>query len=401
MASTGREAGIGLRVAYYRDLAGMSQRDLAAKVGKTQAYISQIENRKRIVDKRSMLDALAAALGVSTNDLTGQPYTPITVTDLETYQVVPRVRAALEENEDEPVTPRPIGELEVMVDQAMAARMGCDVPALGRYLPDAIAELRHLWFQTGDRTAGELLVKALVTGSLALKAAGWVDLGIRLAELADTVATSHGDPVCIAAAKFAVAQCALTTGNRRRSARLVIAGADELDRMTRRGKLPPMLFNNVIAWQGILHLHAALSTAGTPDGDPQAHLAAAAALAPRVTGDPWRMEFSPDNVGVWNVGITLETGNPDMAPSLARRVNINGLRTKQRRSRLWLDTGRAAYITGDHEAAIRYLLRADETAPGDLRQRPTAVEIVGHLVHESGIRNEQLRDLAVRVGIPA
>lgn len=398
MASAERSEGIARRIRHFRTTANMSVAGLAMRAGYTDKYLYAIEGGKHKLLRRDTIDRLAEALGVPNTALTGQPYLPTTTTDLETFQVIPRVRAALLEPEDGPVTARPTDQLEVMVDQAMAARMNCDVPALGRYLPDALAETRALWFDHGDPRGAELFVKAAVTASLAIKAAGWIDLAIRTAELADTVADAHGDPVCKAAARFAVAQCALSTGRRRSSASIAAAGVDELDRLTR-NRMPPAKRNSVLSWMGMLNLHTALAESGQDTGDPQGRLAAARTLAGQVTGDPWRMEFGEPNVDVWAVAVALEDGSPDLAPALARRVNVNGLHTNQRRSRLWLDTARAAYATDDHEATVRYLLDADRAAPGDIRQRPTAVEMVGHLMRDGSARSPQLLDLAVRVGI--
>lgn len=392
--------GIGLRVARIRATADITQQQLADRVGVTKAYISLIENGHRAVTKRQLLDDLASALGVSATDLTGQPYPATNRGDLETYLVVPRIREALEEPEDGPSVPRSLDQLELAADRAAVARMACDTASLGRYLPGLLADTRVLWFDRGDRAAGALLVKGAFTGALALKSAGFVDLGIRLAELADTVATALGDPVSRAAAQYAIAQCALATGGRRRSARLATATAEELDRLTRT-KVPPMVLNDTFAWLAAVHLHAALSVAGMDSGDPSTHLAEAGAAAARVTGDPWRMEVSPANVGTWAVGIALESGHAEDAPSLARRVNPQMLRTPQRRSRLHLDHGRALYVTGDQEGAVRAFLHADDAAPGDLRARVTAVELVAQMVRDSRERggSPELRDLALRVGV--
>jgi hypothetical protein len=113
------------------------------------------------------------------------------------------------------------------------------------------------------------------------------------------------------------------------------------------------------------------------------------------------MEFTGANVGTWAVGIALENGHPERAPELARRVDANQLRTAQRRSRLHLDTGRAQFIAGDNDAAVLSLLEADRAAPHDLRSRPTAVEMVAHMVRDAPRRggSEALRDLAIRVGV--
>ena len=63
-------------VARWRDTAGLTQAELADRVGVTPSYISQIENGKKIPDKLSFLGAVADALHITVNDLTGQPYPP-------------------------------------------------------------------------------------------------------------------------------------------------------------------------------------------------------------------------------------------------------------------------------------------------------------------------------------
>lgn len=391
---------IGRNVLTRRTLSGLSQTELAERVGITRTYLSKIENGHRAIDKRSTLIRLAAALQCSIQELFGHPYEPTAHADLALIAAVPLIRAALDEPEEDPDAPRPFQQLDLAVDRAMAARMDCTPGVLGEYLPGVLTDARTLWYDQGNYAGGVLLVKALVTGSLALKPAGYIDLAQRMAELADQVAAAHGDPVCIAAAQFALAQCALAVGSRKRSARLAGGGADQLDQLTRTGKLPPQLHNDVLTWMTMLRLHAALSEASLGTGDSAAHLAIAEVAARGVVGNPWRMEATTENVGVWRVGVNLEEGNLDQALHLLRRVEVNGLLSPQRRARLWLDGGRAAALTGDTETAISYLLRADAAAPGDLRQRPTAVDLVAGFVRQSsGGGSAELMDLANRVGV--
>lgn len=390
---------IGRNVLERRTLAGLSQRDLADRVGVTREYISLIENGKKALDKRSTIIALANALRCDINELTGQPYPPTAPIDLALIAAIPLIRNALNTPKN-PAEPRPVRQLELAASNSMAARMDCQPAQLGEHLPGLLADTRVLWYDRGDRRAGELLVMALVTGSLAIKPAGHIDLALRMAELADQVARAHGNPACIAAAQFTLAQGLLAVGDRDQSAIVADDGANQLDRLTRTGGLPPTTHNEILAWMTMLHLHTALAQASTGGGDPQGHLAAADVASRAVIGNPWMMEASHDNVGVWKVGVALENGNPDLAPDLARRVNVNNLKTPQRRARLWLDAGRASYTANDSDAAIRYLLRADEAAPGDLRNRAQVVDIVGHLVREAAHRDsDELRRLAVAVGV--
>jgi transcriptional regulator with XRE-family HTH domain len=397
--TTSRE-GIGTRIARWREIAGLSQQQLALAVstqlGRTygQSAVSMVESGKRAVDKRSLLIAFAKALGVAVTDLVGQPYPATAHTDLDLYMVVPAIRASLDP--DEPVQPRGLAALGAAVDQAMAARMACDYRTLGNLLPGVIAESRALWQDSADPVAGRLFVQAATTGALALKPAGWIDLAFRLAEAADHTAAVIADPVCQAAAGYTVAQCVLANGNRSRSLALAVAAAGRIESAA--DAAPADRF----AWGTMLHLHAALSAASLHQGgDAEGHLAAARVLAERVEGDPGRMEASPANVATWAVGIALENGEAERAPELARQVDTSALRTKQRRARLFMDTARGLFIAGDPDRAVRAFLAADDAAPGDLRMRPSAVELVGQMVRDAPVRggSAELRELAVRVGV--
>jgi transcriptional regulator with XRE-family HTH domain len=384
----------------------MTQADLAqalaAELGRpepyTKQFVSLIEKGERAVDKRSMLIALARALGVALTDLTGQPYPATDRTDVLGFQVAHSVRAALDDADD-PTFPRPHEQLRHAADRAMVARMACDLPAIGAHLPDLLTDTRTLYFGQGDERAGQLLVRAAVTGSLALKPAGFIDLAVRLAELAEQVAEQLGDPVCIAAAKFARAQCSLASGARRRSYEIVTGAMAVLDGPV---SSSPARMHDTFAWLAMLNLHAALTAASLHrEDDAQAHLTQAGELTRRVQGDPWWMEATEANCRLWAVGVALENGDAGRAPELARRVNVTELHTPQRQARLYLDTARGLHAVGRHDDAIRALLVADDHAPGDLRQRATAVETVGDMVRAAPARggSAALTELARRVGV--
>ncbi len=404
---TGREA-IGIRIAQWRIARGMTQGQLGALLGprdgngvpqgRPKQYVSMIESGKRTVAKRARLFEFAGALGVAVTDLTGQPYPVVDRPDAERYLVVPRVRAALSDS-DTPITPRSVAELETVADLAMAARMHCDMNALGRHLPDLIAETRLLWFQSGDPAAGDLLVQACVTGALALKAAGWIDLAIRLSDLASTVAAMRG-PIELAAARFTAAQCALSSGSPRQAARLSQQGITDLTDLSRT-QLPPRMLDETRGWLGMLYLNAALALAAVAPDEAEGHLGAAEVVLRSVQTNVWRMEPTVANARLWGVGIALENGHPESAPDLARRVDANDLLTPQRQARLHLDTARGFHARGDHQAAIRHLLLAERAAPHDLRARPQAVDMTLHMLHAAPVRggSSELVELAQAVGV--
>lgn len=384
---------IGLRVARWRDIAGLTQAELAERVGHSREYISMIENGSRIVTKRSLLIALATALGVSVNDLTGQPDRPRSRDELAVYSAVPSLRGALD---DDPETLEPIhvAQLTADVDQAMRARMMCDYTTLAGTLPRLIADTRRL--VDSDEPAGlALFVRAAVCAALTIKPFGYVDLSTRLAERAEFAARMLDRPVELAAARFAAAQTALssgTAGGQRRSLDTAATAAAHLGDVGG---------DDTLTWYGMLHLHAALSAASLGRAsDVSTHLAEAEATAARSGSDPWRMEWSAANVGVWRVGVATENGEPERAPEYARAVDRTQLRTANRLARLHIDAGRGHYAAGEPDLAVRRFLAADDVSGPELRSRTTVREIVAQLVRDARRGgSDELRDLAVRVGV--
>ncbi|MBM0203495.1 helix-turn-helix transcriptional regulator [Micromonospora sp. STR1s_5] len=383
---------IGLRVAYWRELNGLTQQLVADRVGRSRKWLSQIENGHATLDHRRDLHALATVLRVSVTDLTGQAVArPRSPEELAVHAMVPALRGALD---DEPETAGPINVdvLRADVDRALAARMGCDYPALAALLPAVVTDARLL---TGkDKPAGlELFTRAAVCAALAIKPWGQVDLASRLVERADAAARTLDRRDLLAAVGFAAAQNALasgTSGGRRRSYALAVTAAEELgDSGT----------DDALTWYGALHLHAAMSAASLGHHDDIAvHLAEATTAATRIGSDPWRMEVTPANVGVWRVNIALEAGEPDRAAELANQVPRHELRTTQRLAHLHIGAGRGSYQSGNPAAAARHFLEADRVAPAELRSRPTVREIVGQMVRD-GQGGENTRTLATRMHV--
>ncbi|HEV7824089.1 MAG TPA: helix-turn-helix transcriptional regulator [Mycobacteriales bacterium] len=388
----GRSDWIGLRVARWRDIAGMTQQQLADAVGVSREYISMIENGRRAVTKRSLLYDLARALRVNVTDLTGQPVPPRSPAERAAHLVAPVVRQALDGFDDLP-TPRSPEDLADLSDRAMSARMNADWAALGDILPGLLAETAVLADDGAERALG-LHVRACVTSAQALKSFGVVDLARRVAERAAVFADRLGDPVHLAAAQFVTAQTVLACGSRRGALAVAERAAARLQ--------PEATGDDGRALYGMLHLSAALSaaTAGRPD-DARAHLDEAASVAPTVSGDPWRMEFGPANVGVWRVAVALENGEAGEAPRYARQVDQTALRTVERRTRLHIDTARGLFLADRRDAAVRALLAADRVGPQLVRIMPVVREIVGQMLRDSPARggSGQLRDLATRLGL--
>ncbi|WP_229706390.1 helix-turn-helix domain-containing protein [Micromonospora sonchi] len=383
---------IGLRIARWRATAGMTQQQLADRVGVSAAYITMIEGGKRAVTKRSLIIALATALGVRVEDLTAQPAQPRDASELAIYSAAPGIRRALDEDPDGP--PPNVADVVRSAEEVMRTRMACDYVAYAALLPDLIAATRYLAAEPRTERQGlALFVKAAFAGATGMKSLGHVDLSMRLAERAQHAAALLGEPDEIAAADFATAQVALTGGSQRRSLTLAAIAAERVGDTATEG---------LASWYGMLHLHAAISAASLGRGDDAAaHYAEAEGALRRAGGaDRWRMEFGPANVATWRVAIALENGEPERAPEYARKVDRTALRNAQRRTRLHIDVGRGHFLAGNHEKAVRQFLAADDVSAQELRSRATVKEITGQMVRDARRRGSaELRDLATRLGI--
>lgn len=388
------EAWIGRRISRYREMLGLTQQELADRVGKSRSYVAMIEAGQRTIVRRDLLIDFAEALGVSVADLAGSPPRPRTRDDMYLRSLAAGARLALDEDPDTPGPVRSVGELTRAVDEAMRARTFSDYSSLVSALPDLIRETRLLANSGGPQAVDgmRLFVRAAVTASLAIKPFGYEDLATRLGERAMRAAELAGDEVCAAAATYVTAQAVLAGGCRRRSYQLAATAAAELGDGGG---------DDAKAWYGLLHLHAALSAGSLGrTSDSESHLEAAASVAPHVAGDPWRMEFSVPNVEVWRVSVALEKRRPDAVPTLAERVDETALRTPNRRSQLHLDWARGLFLLGEYSMAVRHLLRAVEIAPLKVRRRALVEEMVGQIARDARrTPGEELRTLTVRLGI--
>lgn len=94
---------VGERIAIYRRRRGLSQVALANLIGRSEAWVSQVERGIRHVDRLSIIIRLAQVLRVTVEDLTGQPFLLAPNGGAE-YRAIPALRAALTDYEVIPAT---------------------------------------------------------------------------------------------------------------------------------------------------------------------------------------------------------------------------------------------------------------------------------------------------------
>jgi transcriptional regulator with XRE-family HTH domain len=398
----GMPAMIGPRVREYRTKQGMSLDDLARATGLSKSFLSRAERGERRLDRRTQLDALADALGVSVANLTGQPYSPGKQRDAKAHAAVPGVRVALMDTEygQRPELPevesvRPIAVLEREVWRVERLCEESDYVAFGDLLPALLLELHAAAADpVGEvrAAAARLLTRACQSAFYLLKDLGYHDLAWIAADRASEAAGASELPELLGLSMFLRSHALRAVGARHRALATARRAADALQGDADDGPVGEVY--------GMLHLTSALSSiANGRTDEATAHLDEASEIASRTgDGNAYGLHFGPTNVGIWRVAIAVEAGEGGKVMELARDVAIDKMPSRGRRAAFWSDVGRGlAREPGRHTEAQGILRRAESLAPLQVRANPYVRETVADLRNRYGGR--ELREMARRMGL--
>jgi hypothetical protein len=233
---------------------------------------------------------------------------------------------------------------------------------------------------------------------------GFLDLGLKAAEMATATARGADDPVLLGAAEFARAQALYHIGAVRPSLNVCTRAVNGIEAATGSTTVQQVY--------GTLHLHAAQTCAVSGNGeDARAHLAEAAATARRTgehigrTGpdaNVFELYFGPANVELWRLAIAVEQHEGGRSPEIVAGVDLNALGSPNRRAYMYADLGRglAQERRRDREA-VEALCEAERIAPDLVRSTPLVRETVTDLLRRARRRagGRNLTGLAYRMGI--
>src|SRR5262249_18131147 len=129
---------------------------------------------------------------------------------------------------------------------------------------------------------------------------------------------------------------------------------------------------------------------------------AAAATAAQLGGDRnWRhTAFGPTNVTFYRIGGADALGDPGRAIRIAMTVPIDAVPYAERRARFWLDVARAFDHWGKPSSCLQALLRAERSAPLEVRSRQVTRTLVARLLDTSRrVDGNAVRRLARQIGL--
>lgn len=393
------DGGIGLAVRRARRARGLTLEQLAGRAGRSKSWLSKIENGRLALDKRADIAALALALEVSADALTGEP-APEIQPGHRTPNLRPLRAVLLDASPDDPpdMPARPVAELRALNGEVDAALRKADYDTMWRDLPALLGELQvHAAITSGPEwsEALRLLILAAESAAIMLRHFGRTDLGWIAADRGGHAAALLGDPVWHGAAAYSMAH-ARSSANRPRALLVTPRIADQLE---------PHIGDDRMAHEvyGMLRLSSALACAVQGDHASAAeHGAEAARIAEPLGDQADAFElFGPANVGVWRTSLAVEAGNAEAALRYAAAVEPRALASGNRRAALRIEKARALAMLGHDGAAIGELRHAERLSPQQVHNTPLVRELVTHML--AGARREaggrDLRGLAWRMGV--
>ncbi|MCG5436210.1 helix-turn-helix domain-containing protein [Micromonospora sp. PSH25] len=340
----------------------MSQQVFADRIRKSKSWVDKVERGVRTLDRLSVIETVAAALGVAPDVLLAgkapRQQLPDTGGDVE------RLRAALARY-DLPASGKPapsLAQLDAQAGYAWTAYRNGHHPQVLRLLPDLLCDSRK---QPGD--TADLLVRVYRLAAQVLVKLGEANLAWLAADRAMTAAS--GDPWRAGLAAIPLAQALRALGRGRLAMTAAVNAVHQLD------LAPPQVRR--LGVTGTLLIEAALGAAAGGDASAAGELTERAArLADgQRQHDCDGIGFGPTPVELVRVLIAMWSGDPQVAVTIHRRVtsgNAWHLLPAEHRAAHLIDITHAYLDLGDVRAAGRALVAADRIATWETRIRPMA-----------------------------
>ncbi|MEU8333576.1 helix-turn-helix domain-containing protein [Micromonospora sp. NPDC048839] len=366
MTGTGRRNGneppIGRRMAELRARRGMSQQVFADRIRRSKSWVDKVERGVRTLDRLSVIETVAAALGVAPDVLLAgkAPRQPVA----DTGGDVERLRAALARyDQSAGGKPAPsLAQLDAQAGYAWTAYRNGHLPQVLRLLPDLLGDGRT---HPGD--TAELLVRVYRLAAQVLVKLGEADLAWLAADRA--MAAASGDPSRAGLAAISLAQALRALGRGRLAMTAAVAAVHQLDLAPAHVRRPGVT--------GTLLIEAALAAAVGGDASAAGELTQRAAHL----ADGQR-QYDCDGVGCGPTPVDLAraliatwSGDHQSAVTTHRRVtggNAWHLLPAEHRAAHLIDITHAYLDLGDPRSAGRALVAADRIATWETRIRPVA-----------------------------
>ena len=390
---------LGRRVAMHRSRRGISQKELGARISRSESWVSQVERGARRIDRMSVLEALADALEVPLAELAPEETVVAAVTGrpraASSLSLALSSSDALQAvlSDAAPVNVDRLGErAELAWDYAHRSKYEDLAELLGTLIPELEYAVRKT---TGADRRRACVAKAKayhaaagVLSKLNEVGAAWVavDRSIAAAEEAD-------DPLLMAAGAF---RLAIVFQNGRRhdlAAQAASTAVNALSRLVDAGE------PEAIALRGALYLQLAVAASRTNRAEQAYGYLAQAQDAAGFLGvdrNDYNTEFGPTNVLLYEVHIAVELGDAGRALRVAARTDTTHL-SAERKARLLIDVARAHAQRRQPNDLATALRQAFDAAPEQVATHHVVQELLADALRSDYGNTPELRELAQQI----
>ncbi|MGW9375021.1 helix-turn-helix domain-containing protein [Streptomyces xanthophaeus] len=403
-----QDRSFGQRVQKLRKDQGRTQAELAATLGKTSSWLSQVERGIQPVQRMDLLQQIADELGVSVQrlrpgapaDTSGPPQqaAPLPLSnDLDETRRLISGHPALQTLLIGPGNAelRPVELMRNDVDDLWELTHAGQMAQVSVLTVELLPELERAARTAQGNERGELyllLSRTYQALSAAFVRQDEADAAWVAADRAVFAAERSGDPLHVCASVFRMVQAFVrlrSLGQAEHAARTAI---DAL--LAQDGRSPEAL--SVL---GSLHLALALVHArASARSEAKEEIARARAIAARLgeNRNDFNLEFGPVNVEIQAVSTAVDLGDAGEALDIGLAIDAAGL-SPERQGRLLMDLGRAHAQRRHGGEALDCLLRAEAIAPEIIQTHRAARAAIRELVLVAGVNaSRDLLDLAER-----
>lgn len=394
---------LGERVTELRTRRGLSQKELAVEVGRSESWVSQVERNVLKVERVPVLRALADALGVSIRELRPEAVTPTAEVDVSSD--MDALRMAL--------TGHPVPDL--LLGQSVAQRSDIDTLAaqvarawslthaskfadLNALLVELLPQAEQAWRRaesTQRPVLARMLADAYQAAASAFARLDEADASWVAADRSITVAELGRDPLGVMAGQFRMAHAFITLRRLDQAEHVARTAITALTRLVQDEDPAP----EALSLYGALHLVLAIVHArASRRAEAREAITEGRRIGALLGADrnDYETEFGPTNVQLHAIAVAVELGDAGEALDLASTVDAAGL-SPERQSRLYIDLARAHAQRRHVGEAVQALLEAERHAPEQVRTHALARQLVRDLITLAGRRaSEDLLALARR-----
>ncbi|WP_245883073.1 helix-turn-helix domain-containing protein [Streptomyces hyaluromycini] len=401
--STEYQKALGRKIAFHRKRRGLSQKEFAGLLGRSEAWVSQVERGVRRIDRMTVLEKVADVLEVPVAELAAEAPIVASVAEGEppgasrlrlVLSAAHSLKAVLGQKDTSPDVPA----LRAEVDRAWSLTHQGNYADLAELLEGLVPRLESATRSVPEADRPELFRLLAVmyhTCSGALANMGEPEAAWIAVDRAVVAAERANDPLLMAAGEFRLSLVFLGARHFEQAAQVSGSAADALRPLADSGQV------EAVALRGALTLQRAVAAARLNlADDAYGYLRDAREMAEQV-GDgrnDYNTEFGPTNVGLHEVAVAVDLGDAGVALRAAQAVDASGL-SAERQTRFQIDAARAYAQRRQVADAISALVKARELSPEMVQALPMVKQLAADLLTMSQPPSEELRSLARELGV--